>query len=479
MATVRAFGKPINGQRKALGTLNLKSYQENQLPELKQRANAFTKQSLQAANDQKENRFEFETNFIIYDEKTASIDYRCVAQNNANNQEEILHQNIQAVEKELNSFLIDSHEKSNGPCQPSSLIDEDHHFDDYVEDDKENERYANDISMKIIDDLDDEIEADKDRDLDDDAEEEAEQDENRTNIEISCRNESKSEDIFSEQKYQTNHCDLELLADYSDSILIYMLQKERQYMPNPFYMNKQQQINSKMRSILIDWLVDVADEYDLKDETLFLAINYIDRFLSKYSIVRHEFQLLGTSAIFIASKYEEVYPPYISDFSYITDDSFSKAQILAMEQTILTGLSFEMSPPTCIYFLDLFASTIKLEKQIYYLAKYLTFLTQLECTPFLKYYPSEIALCSILLAAKILKLSDQIPQDFIDNSVQYEKNLNEKGDLAHLLSERKNLIEELNQIRIYASNHQQQAIQKKYSSEKYFNVFQIANEAKI
>ncbi|KPM03251.1 cyclin a-like protein [Sarcoptes scabiei] len=437
MATVRAFGKPINGQRKALGTLNLKSYQENKLPELKQRANAFTKQSLQAANDQKENRFEFETNFIIYDEKTASIDYRCVAQNNANNQEEILHQNIQAVEKELNSFLIDSHEKSNGPCQPSSLIDEDHHFDDYVEDAKENERYANDISMKIIDDLDDEIEADKDRDLDDDAEEEAEQDENRTNIEISCRNESKSEDIFSEQKYQTNHCDLELLADYSDSILIYMLQKERQYMPNPFYMNKQQQINSKMRSILIDWLVDVADEYDLKDETLFLAINYIDR---------HEFQLLGTSAIFIASKYEEVYPPYISDFSYITDDSFSKAQILAMEQTILT---------------------------------YLTFLTQLECTPFLKYYPSEIALCSILLAAKILKLSDQIPQDFIDNSVQYEKNLNEKGDLAHLLSERKNLIEELNQIRIYASNHQQQAIQKKYSSEKYLNVFQIANEAKI
>lgn len=96
----------------------------------------------------------------------------------------------------------------------------------------------------------------------------------------------------------------------------------------------------------------------------------------------------------------------------------------------------------------------------------MTFLTQLECTPFLKYYPSEIALCSILLAAKILKLSDQIPQDFIDNSVQYEKNLNEKGDLAHLLSERKNLIEELNQIRIYASNHQQQAIQKKYSSEK-------------
>ncbi|OTF73123.1 hypothetical protein BLA29_010413, partial [Euroglyphus maynei] len=60
-----------------------------------------------------------------------------------------------------------------------------------------------------------------------------------------------------------------------------------------------------MRSILVDWLVDVADEYKLKDETLFLAINYIDR---------QEFQLLGTSALFIATKYEEIYPPDLADF---------------------------------------------------------------------------------------------------------------------------------------------------------------------
>lgn len=53
------------------------------------------------------------------------------------------------------------------------------------------------------------------------------------------------------------------------------------------------------------------------------------------SISRHEFQLLGTAALFIATKYEEIYPPEISEFVYITDDSFNKLQILQMEKVIL------------------------------------------------------------------------------------------------------------------------------------------------
>ncbi len=59
------------------------------------------------------------------------------------------------------------------------------------------------------------------------------------------------------------------------------------------------------------------------------------RFLSKVSISRQEFQLLGTAALFIATKYEEIYPPEISEFVYITDDSFNKLQILQMEKVIL------------------------------------------------------------------------------------------------------------------------------------------------
>ncbi|KAH7643700.1 g2/mitotic-specific cyclin-a-like [Dermatophagoides farinae] len=260
--------------------------------------------------------------------------------------------------------------------------------------------------------------------------------------------------LHSDISYVQHYPELDLLSDYSLNIWQYMLEKERQFMPNPFYMSKQQNINTKMRSILVDWLVDVADEYKLKDETLFLTINYIDRFLSKFSITRQEFQLLGTSALFIASKYEEIYPPELAEFVYITDDSFTKAQILVMEKTILNGLSFDVSVPTSNYFLDMFSTALVLDKQIYCLAKYLNLLTTLECTPFLKYYPSEIAICSIMLAAN-------------------------QGDPLQLLIERNNLLEALNQLRLYANKHPQQAIQKKYSEDKFYNASRIADEANI
>lgn len=72
-------------------------------------------------------------------------------------------------------------------------------------------------------------------------------------------------------------------------------------MPRPDYMRKQSDINHSMRSILIDWMVEVVDEYRLKRETFFLAVNYVDRYLSLFNIVRSNLQLVGTAALFIAS----------------------------------------------------------------------------------------------------------------------------------------------------------------------------------
>lgn len=103
----------------------------------------------------------------------------------------------------------------------------------------------------------------------------------------------------------------------------------------------------------------------------------------------------------------------------------------------------------------------------------------LECTPFLKYYPSEIAICSIMLAGKILRISDIIPEDFLQQSILYEKQLGNQGDVSQLLDERNNLLEALNQLRLYANKHPQQAIQKKYCENKFYNVSKLADEANI
>ena len=100
-------------------------------------------------------------------------------------------------------------------------------------------------------------------------------------------------------------------------------------MPKPNYMKKQTDINHSMRSILVDWLVEVAEEYKLSLQTLYLTINYIDRFLSVMSVLRGKLQLVGTACMLIAAKFEEIYPPDISDFVYITDDTYNAKQVCA------------------------------------------------------------------------------------------------------------------------------------------------------
>ncbi|CAG2113312.1 unnamed protein product [Medioppia subpectinata] len=253
--------------------------------------------------------------------------------------------------------------------------------------------------------------------------------------------------------------------EYSHEIHKYLMFYERKQMADPFYISKQPEINAKMRSILVDWLVEVTEEYKLLDQTLFLAVNYIDRFLSLMSISRQSFQLLGTAALFIASKYEEIYPPELSEFVYITDDSYTKQQILNMEKLILKALDFDVSAPTTYYFIDKFSTDLQLESIIKHLAKYLSHLALLESEPFLRYYPSEIAICSIILSAQTLGLRPAVSSHFIDESIAYEKGL-KGGDVNAFLAERQTCLECIHRMHAFAHKHPQQAIQAKYASDK-------------
>ena len=95
-----------------------------------------------------------------------------------------------------------------------------------------------------------------------------------------------------------------------------------------------------MRAILIDWILNVHLKFKLLPETLYITINLIDRFLSIQNIEKDRVQLLGISALLIASKYEEIYPPTVKDFVYISKNSFNSSQILDMETQILFLLEF-------------------------------------------------------------------------------------------------------------------------------------------
>lgn len=76
-------------------------------------------------------------------------------------------------------------------------------------------------------------------------------------------------------------------------------------------MGSQIEINDRMRSILVDWLIEVHNKFELMPETLYLTIHIVDRYLSIKTVPRRELQLVGIAAMLIASKYEEIWAPEV------------------------------------------------------------------------------------------------------------------------------------------------------------------------
>ncbi|XP_020581116.1 cyclin-A2-1-like isoform X2 [Phalaenopsis equestris] len=116
----------------------------------------------------------------------------------------------------------------------------------------------------------------------------------------------------------------------------------------------QREITPSMRGILIDWLVEVAEEYKLVPDTLYLSVYAIDRFLSGNCIERQKLQLLGVTCMLIASKYEEICAPRVEEFCFITDNTYTKEDVLKMEVQVLSYLDFRLSVPTIKTFLRRF-----------------------------------------------------------------------------------------------------------------------------
>ena len=121
-----------------------------------------------------------------------------------------------------------------------------------------------------------------------------------------------------------------------------MLKTESIWTINPDYMEQQQRIMENVRSTLVDWIIQTHYNFNLLPESLFLTINIIDRYFSKNQITNREVQLVGVSAMLIATKYEEIYPPLLKDFVYISDNRCLAEDILEMEKKILFSLDFDI-----------------------------------------------------------------------------------------------------------------------------------------
>jgi hypothetical protein len=116
----------------------------------------------------------------------------------------------------------------------------------------------------------------------------------------------------------------------------------------------QPDLDAHARLILVDWLVDVCEEFNLGQGTLFLTVNLVDRYLSRAATFRQELQLLGVAALWLASKFAEAYPPVLADFLDTARHAYSAPQVVAMERLLLGELGFTLMVPTAHTFLGLF-----------------------------------------------------------------------------------------------------------------------------
>jgi hypothetical protein len=176
---------------------------------------------------------------------------------------------------------------------------------------------------------------------------------------------------------------------------------EKRFLPSTTLFSIQTDINEKMRGILVNWLVDVHFKFKLLAETLYLTINLIDRFTERQDISRLNYQLVGITAMLIASKYEEIYAPEIKDFLFITDNAYNKEQILKMERNMLRTLDFDITVPSMFRFLERYAKIANCDDLIFNFSRFLLEMT-LPVVQMYKHKPSLLACSAIYFSNKVM-----------------------------------------------------------------------------
>ncbi|KAF4260550.1 hypothetical protein KXV68_006862 [Aspergillus fumigatus] len=193
-----------------------------------------------------------------------------------------------------------------------------------------------------------------------------------------------------------------MAAEYVVEIFDYLRDLELETLPNPHYIDHQPDLEWKMRGILVDWLIEVHTRFRLLPETLFLAVNIIDRFLSAEVVALDRLQLVGVAAMFIASKYEEVLSPHVANFSHVADETFTDKEILDAERHILATLEYNMSYPNPMNFLRRISKADNYDIQTRTLGKYLMEISLLDHR-FMCYPQSHVAAAAMYLARLILE----------------------------------------------------------------------------
>ncbi|KAK7033083.1 cyclin N-terminal domain-containing protein [Favolaschia claudopus] len=254
--------------------------------------------------------------------------------------------------------------------------------------------------------------------------------------------------------------DTNMVSEYAEDIFEYMNDLEDQMMPNADYMSHQNEITWAMRQTLVDWLLQVHLRYHMLPETLWIAINIVDRFLTHRAVSLIKLQLVGITAMFIAAKYEEILAPSVEEFVYMAENGYSKEEILKGERIMLQTLEFRISHYCSPYsWMRKISKADDYDIQTRTLSKFLTEVTLLDYK-FLRAKPSLIAAVGMYSARRMLD------GDWNEAFVYYSGYTEEQVMQGHEM-----LVEKLAE-----RNFTSQYVYKKYSHRKFLKASKFAVE---
>jgi G2/mitotic-specific cyclin 3/4 len=221
------------------------------------------------------------------------------------------------------------------------------------------------------------------------------------------KKEKKNEEAQEQDQY------ISMITDYGVEIFEYMRSLEEKLKPNASYMNKQPDLNWSMRKELIGWLVQVHSEFNLLPEILFLAVNCLDRFLACTTVDSNKLQLVGATALFVASKYESRCLLYekrflsIKNFVHVADGAYTVDELLEADRLMLEKLEFDLEWPGPMSFLRHISRADDDHLKTRTLSEYFLDITVMD-ERFVDYVPSFLSAGSYCLACLMLKKGDWV-----------------------------------------------------------------------
>ena len=198
--------------------------------------------------------------------------------------------------------------------------------------------------------------------------------------------------------------------DYAEDIFKNIKKDERMNIydyssNNLFRLQDTRFINEKSRSRIFQWLVYNNYYLNLNDNTIFMAMNILDRYISKYKVENSEFQLVAISSYLIASKFEDIYAPTVDSLSEICNYIYVNNDIIRKEHEILTRLNFDILYNSSYKYLTCLHSIEEKDNlSLFYLAQFILELS-LENVDILAYSQSKRACAALFIAKKIMKIT--------------------------------------------------------------------------